>query len=146
MSKYPCIVVKGHQVASGNANDSRFPQGTISAQKPYFKSLGLDLSQYFSATINAKLDCSSVTLTRPNYSFIKVKWHQLMPAENFNFYNCELIVASKIYSGLIYQPEVETKIDHFQPKNLIEILVPYISNIQYGDKLHIICNHLTLQK
>lgn len=144
MHMHQFTVTKGHQVASGNALDARFPNGTIAAQKPNFKALGLDLADYFPATINAEFHCKKVILTQPNYSFTKVKWHQQMPAENFKFYNCQILTENQAYSGLIYQPQIETKIEHFQSENIIEILAPYISNLRYGDKLHIICNQLIL--
>ena len=50
----PFTVVKGHQVASGIANDPRFSEGTIAAQLPYFKALGLNLEGFYRATLNAK--------------------------------------------------------------------------------------------
>lgn len=145
MKKYPFIVTKGHQVASGNAGDLRFPIGTIAAQKPYFKKLGLDLADYFCATLNAQFACDKVVLTQANYSFSQVKWHRELAAEDFKFYDCQVIRQHQVYSGLIYQPQIETKKEHFQPENLIEILLPYIKNIHYGDELHIISRHLTLQ-
>jgi hypothetical protein len=42
----------GYGVASGRAHNPRFPQGTIEMQKPFFRERGLDLSPYFSGTIN----------------------------------------------------------------------------------------------
>ncbi|SEL14415.1 hypothetical protein SAMN05216262_106124 [Colwellia chukchiensis] len=125
-------LVQGHRVASGLANDKRFPKGTIAAQQPYFKSLGLDLSPFHFATLNAKFNCDYVQLNTYHYYFKQVKWHQQMPAEDFKFCHCHVVVGEQSVPGLIYQPMPSTKTAHFQPKNQLELLAPFIANLQYG--------------
>lgn len=49
------IVKPGHQVASGNAQDSPYEQGTLAMQLPFFRDLGLDLSGFFLATLNVSI-------------------------------------------------------------------------------------------
>ncbi len=128
-------LVKGHQVASGKAGDPRFIEGTITAQLPFFRALGLQLTRYHRATLNAEFDCKSITLKQCDYHFKQVKWHPKMPAEDFKFCRCHILVNEKSYSGLIYQPQAITKTEHFQPQNQLEILAPFIQGVRYGDTL-----------
>jgi hypothetical protein len=144
MTKLQFTLVKGYQVASGLANDPRFPNGTITEQIPYFKTLGLNLTGYFPATLNAKFNCRQVALNHPDYYFKNVKWHAHLPAENFKFFNCQLFAKNTAYNGLIYQPQPATKTEHFQPENQIEILAPYIEETHYGDILTIKSSNISL--
>lgn len=135
MELYDFTVVKGHQVASGRANDPRFPVGTINAQASHFKALGLDISEFYPATINAEFKSKSITLNQHDYFFQQVKWHKYIPAEDFKFWRCNLLKDDTEFSALIYQPQLDTKTEHIQPLNQLEILAPYIKNINYGDLL-----------
>ncbi|MDJ0715727.1 MAG: VWA domain-containing protein [Prochloraceae cyanobacterium] len=45
----------GHKVASGQASNSPYPRGTIEMQTPFFKKLGLNLTEYFKGTLNLSL-------------------------------------------------------------------------------------------
>ncbi|KGJ96036.1 hypothetical protein [Thalassotalea sp. ND16A] len=128
-------IVKGHQVASGNASSTVFSAGTISLQAPYFNQRGLDLSSYYFATLNCNLGPHCLTIIKPSYCFKNLKWHAKVPAETFSFADCEVIRQGVHYHGLIYQPHVETKIDHFQDKNVIEVIAPFIENIHYQDEV-----------
>ena len=56
-----------------------------------------------------------------------------MPAENFKFCRCHILANSTSYPALIYQPQLDTKIEHFQPINQLELLAPFIDNLDYGD-------------
>ncbi|CDN16785.1 hypothetical protein RintRC_4485 [Richelia intracellularis] len=38
-------------------------------------------------------------------------------------------------TGLIYYPHPETKPEHFQSPDVLEILTGYIDNLHYGDEL-----------
>ena len=128
-------VVKGYRVASGLGNDLRFPHGTISAQLPFFKNLGLDLTGFYLGTLNAKFDCKAIVLNQHDFFFNRLKWHSEMPEENFKFYRCHILYQRFSYSALIYQPQKTTKVEHFQPDNQLELLAPFIQGIGYGDKL-----------
>lgn len=129
------IVVKGHQVASGKAGDARFPDGTIKAQVDKFKALGLSIEAFYPATINAKFFGKYITLNQHDYLFKQVKWHTDMPAENFKFLRCFILKGSNEIPAFIYQPQIETKTEHFQPANQLELLAPYIEDIHYGELL-----------
>ena len=145
MAKHPFTLVKGHQVASGLAKDPRFPHGTITAQAPYFKKLGLNLTEFYPATLNAKFNCLAIELINADFYAKNVKWHSLLPAEDFKFYHCNIFTSGTCYPSLIYQPQTETKTEHFQPANQIEILAPYIKNIAYGDTFYIESNSISLR-
>ena len=135
MAKYKFTIVKGHQVASGMANDPRFSKGTIAAQVPFFQLQGLDLEGYHRATLNAKFDCNSIMLNHYDYDFRQVKWHKQMPAEDFRFCRCHIIANGKSYAALIYQPQANTKTEHFHAMNQLEIIAPFIADINYGNIL-----------
>jgi hypothetical protein len=145
MEAHRVVLVKGHQVASGLANHPLFLNGTINAQRPHFEALGLSLECFFPATLNIKFDCQKVELSHADFHFKKVKWHSSAPAEDFKFFICQLWYENTAYQGLVYQPQVSTKIAHFQPENQLEILAPYIKNIAYGDTLYIKNSSITLQ-
>jgi hypothetical protein len=138
-------VSRGHQVASGFANDQRFVGGTIAQQMPYFKKLGLNLSPFYLGTINARFDCEEVLLTRWDYQFEQVKWHAEMPEEDFRFCHCQIIANKQIYNGLIYQPQAITKTQHFQDKNTLEILAPFVEGLSYNCRLSITIAENTLK-
>lgn len=135
MIKCQFEVVKGHGVASGKANDKRFPQGTIACQIPHFKKRGLDLSDMYLGTLNGKLDCKRFNIKQWDHQFTSVKWSDNFPAENFNFCACSIRHQNKTYKAFIYQPAPETKIEHIQPENVVEIISFPIANVSYGDKL-----------
>ena len=40
-------IIKGYGVASGSGEDKTFPAGTIKMQAPFFKKLGLDISNLY---------------------------------------------------------------------------------------------------
>jgi len=128
-------VVKGHQVASGSANDPRFPHGTITAQLPFFYALGLNLDGFYQGTINAEFNCDDIVLNHYDYQFKQVKWHSKIPAEDFRFCRCHILAKNQSYPALIYQPMKTTKTEHFQAKNQLELLAPFISDVKYGDSL-----------
>ena len=144
MATFKFTVVKGHQVASGIANDPRFPKGTIAAQTSFFRALGLELSGFYPATINAQFHCSSIILKHYDHYFKQVKWHKDIPPEDFKFYRCHILVKSKSFPALIYQPQVNTKAEHFQPLNQLEILAPFIPDVIYGDVLTLDILHTTI--
>tara|TARA_R110000737_G_scaffold56052_4_gene80027 strand:- start:7818 stop:8267 length:450 start_codon:yes stop_codon:yes gene_type:complete len=135
MAIFQFTLVKGHQVASGIANDPRFVKGTIAAQLPLFQTLGLDIESFHRATLNAKFDCNSIILNHYDYYFKQVKWHKQMPAEDFKFCRCHILANEKCYPAIIYQPQAVTKTEHFHAINQLELIAPFIANISYGDSL-----------
>ena len=106
-------VVAGHQVASGQATQSPYPQGTIEMQMPHFLARGVDLSPYFPGTLNVSIAPHQFELCPP-VTLADVKWSPEHAAESFSFVPIELTWVGLTVSGLIYYPRPETKINHFQ--------------------------------
>ncbi len=130
------IVKQGHGVASGRSGDPRFPNGTIAMQKPFFKERGLDLDRYFPGTINVSIDPYKYAIVRAKYTFRDVKWASAAPSEDFSFFDCRLLLnnGTKL-AGLIYYPHPDTKPEHFQDPDILEIMTELIQGLEYGDKL-----------
>ena len=129
-------VESGYGVASGQADDPRFPQGTLALQRPLFAQQGLDLSDYFSGTINVSITPSQYQIQTARYTFRQVKWSSSAPAEDFSFFDCHLLLGSAPpFSGLIYYPHPETKPEHFQSPTTLEIITVWIEGLKPGDAL-----------
>jgi hypothetical protein len=130
------IVKQGHGVASGRSDGPRFPNGTIAMQKPFFKERGLDLDRYFSGTINVSIDPCKYAIVRAKHTFRNVKWTSAAPSEDFSFFDCRLLLnnGTKL-AGLIYYPHPDTKPEHFQDPDILEIMTEFIQGLEYGDKL-----------
>ncbi len=134
------VVVPGHGVASGQAADSPYPQGTIAMQKPHFAARGLDLSPYFEGTLNISIGPRTFTLRRPELTLRQVAWTDLHPPEDFSFSRCTVIAGAVEYRGWVYYPHPETKIRHFQDPSLIEVIAPHIPGLTVGDAVEIALN------
>jgi hypothetical protein len=117
---HQCKIVRGHQVASGFANDTRFPDGTLKLQLPHFKAAGLDLTDWHLATLNLSLAPCVYAVAQPRLTFRQVKWHPDIAAEDFSFMDCRV----ENQAGLVYYPHPETKPDHEQPEDVLEVLLP----------------------
>jgi len=134
------VVRQGHQVASGWANDSPYPIGSIAMQIPYFQELGLDLSALFKGTLNISIDPAIFVMQQPIYTFREVDWTANHPPETFSFSPCHLVFQSLQYQGFVYYPHPETKQRHFQNADILEILAPPIAGIGYGDRVELALN------
>ena len=133
-SQCDATVVRGHQVASGRGGDPRFPDGTLRMQWPHFADLGLSLEPYFPGTLNLSISPASYRIVHPWKTFRQVKWCPVASAEDFSFFHCRLRIAeNEEISGLIYYPHPETKPEHEQPSDVLEVLAPWTGGIRYGD-------------
>ncbi|MES2661069.1 MAG: hypothetical protein V4689_20770 [Verrucomicrobiota bacterium] len=129
-------VVQGHQVASGKNGNPRFPGGTLRMQHPHFKALGLDLGIYHTGTLNVSIAPCRYVVYRPRQTFHAVKWHPTEPAEDFSFFDVRLIRPDgSSIDGLIYFPHPETKPEHFQQPDVLELLLPFVEGLDYGAEL-----------
>lgn len=135
--KIKTTLVKGHGVASGKASNSPFPAGTISMQMPFFKKLGLDLTAMFPATLNLSISPMSFELHAPKHHFASIAWAKNFPSEDFSLTPCTLHYQQNQFAGVVYYPHPETKIGHFQPKSVIEVISSFIPDIQYGSQLEL---------
>ena len=128
-------LVRGHQVASGLATDSPYKAGTIALQTPHFDKLGLDLTQYFSGTLNISIAPKRFSILKASHTFANLKWHQDFAPETFSFCPCQIQHRNKSYSALIYYPHPETKLGHFQDDHTVEVIAPHVTDLHYGDHL-----------
>jgi hypothetical protein len=136
MPSVSATIVPGYQVASGANANPRFPGGTLRMQLPFFSALGLDLSAYHLATLNLSIAPVRYQVVAPRLTFRKVKWHPTELAEDFSFFDCKLHMPSREpVPALIYYPHPDTKPEHFQPDELLEVLAPFIEGISYGMRL-----------
>jgi hypothetical protein len=131
------VVVAGHQIASGRSKESPYPRGSIEMQIPFFKELGLDLSSDYPATLNVSLRPAQFVVQMPQYTFHGVKWSPEHAPEDFSFSPCRLSYYSRTYGGWVYYPRPETKLGHFQDPGTIELILPRIPGIQYGDRVEV---------
>lgn len=125
-------ITPGHQVASGQNNNPRFPGGTLRMQLPHFLERGLDLNRFYLGTVNVSISPYRYRVLCPRCTFRDVKWHPTEPAEDFSFFDVRLILGNSETCGLIYFPHPETKPEHFQPPDALELLLPFVDGLQYG--------------
>ena len=131
-------VVAGYGVASGNAKDPRYSEGTLALQWPHFEERGLDLDGVFRGTINISVAPLKPEPVRAMHTFRGVKWHDDTAAEDFSFFQIRIALAGEPpVGGYIYWPHPETKPDHFQSPHVIEILAPTLDGITGGATVQI---------
>lgn len=134
----PSTIVQGHRVASGLNGNPRFPGGTLRMQLPFFRDLGLDLSGYHLGTLNVSIAPLSYRVVNPKLTFRDVKWHPTEPEEDFSFFDVVLHRDDAApVSGLIYFPHPDTKPEHFQKPDVLELLLPWTEGIEYGMKVQL---------
>jgi hypothetical protein len=133
-------VVKGYRVASGQATDSPFPKGTIEMQTPFFLREGLDLREYYPATIGVSCGPLTFTVKQPEYTIRNVKWSLEHHAEDFSFSRCRVTFEDVTVDGLVYYPHPDTKIGHYHDNSTLEIIAPYLDGIQYGELVEVDIN------
>ena len=129
---HPTRVVAGYGVASGRAPDSPYPCGTISLQAPLFASRGLDLSCYYPSTLNLSFEDSRWQLSDPDVCLEQLRWTDQHPPETFSFWPVALRWQGLAVAveGLLYWPHPETKRNHHQSPDRLEVLAPWIPDLQ----------------
>ncbi|MBV8633692.1 MAG: hypothetical protein JO002_04320 [Burkholderiaceae bacterium] len=127
------VVITGHGVASGRAADSPYPAGSISLQLPHFLKAGIDLSPYFSGTLNVDLAPHLPQAKRIVFDGV-LHWHGDI-AERFTLARVDFRIAAREVEGLWYYPHPETKPAHFQRTSVVELLLPYIAGVAAGDSV-----------
>lgn len=135
----PVKIIQGYGVASGKCKDPRFPQGSVALQLPFFEKNGLDTSSFYPGTLNLDLSPYSYKLLNPTFQFNRVKWTPYLPAENFSFFSCQLnlseVHGDQHYTCYVYWPHPSTKPDFHQPRSVLEVIAPFIPNLDYGKRL-----------
>ena len=132
------IIAQGYRVASAPSKD--YPYGALDRQRPIFKSLGLDLEEYFNGTLNIDIRPNTFEMKSPEFTFHAVEWTDLHPAEHFSFSRCKVLYAAIDYDGWVYYPHPETKLWHFQNPSLLEVIARPIPQINYGDAMDVLLN------
>ncbi len=131
-------IVAGHQVASGLNANPRFPGGTLRMQAPFFRALGLDLAAYHRGTMNVSIAPCRYRVIRAPITFRQVKWHPTEPAEDFSFFDVRMTpAAGPPVAGKIYYPHPDTKPEHFQQPDVLELLLPFVGGLKYGDEIQL---------
>lgn len=126
-------LVEGHRVASGLNGNPRFPGGTLLMQAPHFLARGLDLAQFHRGTLNVSIAPRRYRVVQPRLTFRDVQWHPVEPKEDFSFFDVALIRPDlPPVDGLIYYPHPDTKPEHFQAPDVLELLLPYVEGLAYG--------------
>lgn len=127
-------VVEGHGVASGRAADPRFPDGTLALQWPHFEAVpDLSLDGLHRATLNVSTAPHHVAVVAPWWTVEGVVWHPDVPAEDFSFVPCRAAIgAGRSAAGLVYHPHPDTKPDHHQPADVLELLLPRMAGVHVG--------------
>ncbi|HYF37382.1 MAG TPA: hypothetical protein VD994_18925 [Prosthecobacter sp.] len=129
-------IVRGHRVASGLNGDPRFPGGTLAMQRPCFAALGLDLVEMHAGTLNVSIVPARYEMRQPRWTFPLVKWHPTEPAETFSFVQARMECPNgEDVSGWIYHPHPETKPEHFQSPDVLEVLMPFVEGLDYGTRV-----------
>jgi len=144
-------VVAGHGVASGRAVGSPavspavspYPAGSIQLQQPFFLQAGIDLTPYFSGTLNVDVaPCLAHDLAR----YAKEQGHVIFDGrlrwfgdieERFVLSTITVTVGARDYDGLCYYPDPATKPAHRQRDTVVELLLPFIAEVASGDVLAI---------
>jgi hypothetical protein len=141
MTKWQTVaarVVQGHRVASGLNQDLRFPGGTLQMQTPHFLALGLDLSVFYRGTVNVSISPLCYRIVKARHTFRKVKWHPTEAAEDFSFIDVGLErPTGPAIAGLIYYPHPETKPEHFQQPDVLELLLPFVEGLGCGTAVNL---------
>ncbi|MDZ4287101.1 MAG: hypothetical protein U0984_04040 [Prosthecobacter sp.] len=140
------VLMRGHRVASGLNGDPRFPDGTLRMQFPHFAALGLDLSLMHPGTLNISIAPARYKLRQPRWTFPLMKWHPTEPAETFSFIEARLEMPhQKPVSGWIYYPHPETKPEHFQSADVLEVLMPFVEGLEYGARVTLWVPHVQME-
>jgi hypothetical protein len=131
-------LVEGHRVASGLNGNPRFPGGTLRMQMPHFLTLGLDLRIFHLGTLNVSIAPLSYRVVKARHTFTNVKWHPTEPAEDFSFFDVRVTGPDgTVVAGYIYYPHPDTKPEHFQQPDVLELLLPFVKGLRSGMTLRL---------
>ena len=96
-------------------------------------------SGFHPGTINLDIAPATYQIREPQLTLTNVKWHPDCPAETFSFFACQIQVdeTAAPIDCLIYHPHPETKPEHFQSPNVLEVLAPKLPDIRYGQTVYL---------
>jgi hypothetical protein len=133
------VLKKGYGIASGSAENSPYPKGSIALQAPHFLKRGLDISRCYKGTLNISIAPYRFKMVDPEWVFERVPWYNGY-VETFSFSRCKVVYREKEVEGFVYYPHPDTKPDHFHDDSLLEVLSPYLGSIREGEKLILFLN------
>jgi hypothetical protein len=131
----PGKLVPGYGVASGRAQESPYPAGTIALQSPFFRERGVDLSPYFPGTLNVDVAPHLPQPRRPLFDG-SLAWFEGLE-ERFLLMPVALRFAGHQYAGLWYYPHPATKPAHVQRPSVVELLLPWIDGLATGSAVEV---------
>jgi hypothetical protein len=136
--KITARLVEGHRVASGLNGNPRFPGGTLRMQTPHFQERGFDISKLYVGTLNVSIAPLSYRVVKARHTFTNVNWHPTEPAEDFSFFDVRVVCPDgTAVAGYIYYPHPDTKPEHFQQSDVLELLLPFVKGLHYGMTLRL---------
>lgn len=130
------VVGRGYGVCSGQAKDSPYPAGSLVLQKPFFLERGLDLSAFFSGSLNVSIAPYHWKISKASHTFRQVNWFKEL-SEDFSFIACRLGVQDVWHDAMVYYPHPETKPDHFLEDTVIEVMAAPLAGIGYGSAVRL---------
>ncbi len=105
-------------------------------QTPFFLKHGLNLREFYQGTINVSIAPHQYSVLKARYTFRNIQWHPTEPAEDFSFFDVRLLRTGQMpLAGLVYFPHPETKPEHFQQPDVLELLFPFVPDLSYGTQL-----------
>ncbi len=126
------VVLRGHGVASGAAEDTPHPADTISLQAPFFTEGGLDLTGSHPATLNLSTAPRRILIVNPAFHFPDVRWTDLHDPESSDIIDVWLRWEGRRVHAWGYRPTPEWKADHPQPEAVLEVIAPFLPGIGPG--------------
>jgi hypothetical protein len=118
----------GHGVASKASG--KYPQGTLSLQYPIFKELGLDLGHCYAGTLNLSIAPNYYKIHAARFNLKNVDWYPARgKTEDFLICDCAIYTENGYVIGYIYQPDPQTKIEHFDDPQSLQVISPFIQNL-----------------
>ena len=114
-------------------------------QKPFFAEAGFDLDRYFAGdfvfgTLNLSIAPAEFRLRKPEVFLPGIKWSPVFPAENFYLSPALILHDGSTYRALLYVPDPATKVGHFQPPSVIEVIAQRVAGIRYDDETTLVYN------
>jgi len=102
-------------------------------QAPCFRALGFDLGAYHGGTLNVSIAPCRYRVVKAPITFRNVKWHPTEPAEDFSCFDVHLLrPEGPPIAGKIYYPHPDTTPAHFQQPDVLELLLPFVDDLEYG--------------
>lgn len=125
------------------AADCPWPGGSVARQLPLMARHGVPVDELYAGTLNIALDCTDVPYpSQFEFDFV-LDWRSPDKPTHFRLHALKVYFEGAEYLGWSYRkiyPEGFVS-RHPQPSNVIEILAPKVSGIQYGDAVSVKFNN-----